>query len=53
MTRGRSLMKKYFTERNFEFFPEIFQESSKKQFSWNLMLRHCEIDVKLVFHEIL
>ena len=30
-------------------------ESLKKQSSWNLMLReiHCEINVKLVFYEIL
>ena len=30
----------------------MFYESLEKQFSWNLML-HREINVKLVFHEIL
>ena len=35
------------------YFTEMFHGSLKKQFSWNLMLRYTEINVKLVFHEIL
>ena len=34
-------------------FTEIFHGSLRKQFNWNLMLRHTEINAKLVFHEIL
>ena len=34
------------------FFTEMFHESIDKQFNWDFKI-HCEINVKLIFHEIL